>query len=338
MIPREPIVAVVGATGMIGREILSVLAERAFPAADVRAVASRASAGERVACGDLELRVSALDDEVVRGVDVVFLAAGPEVSAAHAPRLAQAGATVLDLSTCCLDDAAIPVVVPEVNLRVALGGDGATCRRVVVGTGVMAALAVALKPLDDAAGVSALTVATYESVSGLGSRGVAGLGSEAVRLLNAQPSESEVYPRQIAFNCIPVIGDLDVEGHSVHERGLADGLRRVLANPGLRVAATAVRVPTFYGLGAAVMLETERPVRRDAARAVLRTAPGVLLSEADDYVTPFETVGTDAVHVSRLRELSGGARALGFWLAVDSVHAAAVHAVAIAEFLLASAH
>jgi aspartate-semialdehyde dehydrogenase len=325
-----PVVAVVGATGVIGREILSVLAERGFPAATVRGVASADSAGERVTWGDRELRVSALDDDAVRGVPLVFLAAGAEVSVAYALPLARAGATVLDLDDSGLDDVAIPVVVPEVNLRAALERG----RPVVVGTGAMAALAAVLKPLDAVAGVTAVTVATYEPVAGLGSRAVAGLGSEVVRLLNAQPCESDVFPRQMAFNCLPAIGALDAKGESANERGLASGLRRVLAKPGLRVAASAVCVPTFHGLGVALTVDTECPVPREEAGAVLREAPGLLVSASDDaYVTPLEAVGTDGVHVSRLREIPGSDRTLGCWLAVDSVRAAAVHAVSIAEFL-----
>jgi aspartate-semialdehyde dehydrogenase len=326
----EPVVAVVGATGVVGGEILSVLAERGFPAAAVRAVASTGSAGERVTWRDRELRVSALDDDAVRGAALVFLAAGAEVSVAYGLRLARAGATVLDLDDSGLDDVAIPVVVPEVNLRAALDRDGP----VVVGTGAMAALAAVLKPLDAVAGVAAVTVATYEPVAGLGSRAVASLGSEVVRLLNAQPCEADVFPRQMAFNCLPAIGAFDAKGQSASERGLASGLRRVLAKPGLRVAGTAVRVPTFHGLGVAVTVETERPVSREEAVAVLREAPGLLVSASDDaYVTPLEVVGTDGVHVSRVREIPGSDRALACWLAVDSVRAAAVHAVSIAEFL-----
>ncbi len=347
MTAREPIVAVVGVTGIVGQEILAILAERVFPAADVRGFASRASAGDRLPFGDGEIRVAALDAEALRGVDIVFLAAGDAVSRAHARALAIAGATVLDLSGCFLTDPSVPLVVPEVNLGVVM--ECATAHLLTVGTGAMAAVAAALGPLARLAAPRLVGATTFEPVSGAGQFGISTLGRETMRLLSGQPVETsapeddeadaatgaESFFRQIAFNCIPVIGGVEGSGATVVEEAFAIGLRRVLEAPGLCAVATTVRVPTFYGLGVAVIVESERPIAPEEAMATWREAPGLMVADAGEFMTPFEAVSTDAVHVSRVRAAAERPTVLSFWLALDNVRkGAALNAVAVAEAVL----
>jgi aspartate-semialdehyde dehydrogenase len=255
------------------------------------------------------------------------------VSARWAERLAAAGSLVIDLSDHFATVPAVPMLVPGVNLR-ALAARGGT-RLVSIAGAVAGALAVVLAPLDAAARVRAVDVATYEPASVLGRAGVAELGEQAAALLSGREVSPEVFPRQIAFNCLPAIGALDGAGHAHGERLLHDGLRRILDRPDLAVAATRVHVPTFFGLGAAVTIDLERPLETAAALAVLREAPSVVLNEGEGYATTFDAVGSDAVHVARVRAHEGRAGCLGFWIAVDNTRkAAANNAVVIAETLL----
>jgi aspartate-semialdehyde dehydrogenase len=331
----EPIVVVVGATGLVGEEILAVLAERQLPAAEVRAVASAASAGLRVNFGADELTVRATNDDAFDGAGVAFLCAGAEVSGRWAERVAAAGTLVVDLSEQFATASEVPMLVPGVNLR-ALAAHGGT-RLVSVAGAAAGALATVLGPLAAVAGLRAVTVATYEPASVLGRPGVSELGEQATALLSGREVSAEVFPRQMAFNCIPAIGALDAEGHAHAERLLRDGLRRILDRPALAVAATTVHVPTFFGLGAAATIELERPLETAAALAVLRDAPSVVVNEGEGYATTFDAVRSDAVHVARIRGHEGRAGCLGLWIAVDNTRkAAAINAVVIAEALLAA--
>jgi aspartate-semialdehyde dehydrogenase len=332
----EPIVVVVGATGLVGQELLGVLAERQFPAAEVRALASAESAGTRVEFGDRELIVRGLDDAELRGADVVFLCAGSEVSARYAKRIAAAGALVIDLGGHFVEHPAVPLVVPEVNLR-RLPAGGAV-HLVAVPGAATSALAAVLHPLDQVAGVRLVNVATYEPVSGIGRAGVMEFGEEATRLLGGLEARPGLFSGRMAFSCIPLVGVLDASGESAAERALRIGLRRILDRPQLPVIATAVRVPTFFGVGAAVAVELERPVQAEAARDVLREAPSVVMSE-DDGVSTYDVVGSDAIHVGRVREHAEQPGWLGLWVAVDNTRkAAATNAVVIAEALRRSVH
>jgi aspartate-semialdehyde dehydrogenase len=226
----------------------------------------------------------------------------------------------------------------EVNAAVLSRGTAGPL--VAAASGAPATLAAVLKPLDMAAGLRWVSVATYEPASGIGHRGVAELSEQVVRLLNGQSVEPQLFSHQIAFNCIPAVGDLDAEGHSAAERRLVAGLRRLLERPALQVVVTAVRVPVFFGLGIAAAVETERPLGPAAARDILRAAPGLQLPGPDEapYVTPFDTIGGDAVHVGRVRGDPGRPTALCFWAAIDNVRkGAAVNAVAIAERMVQTA-
>jgi aspartate-semialdehyde dehydrogenase len=311
------VVAVVGATGIVGQEILSVLAERQFPVADVRAMASGESEGNRVAFGARQLRVVAVNQDELRGAHLVFFAADTGVSRRFASATAAAGAAVIDLSGCFMDDA-------DRRLVTAAGGPAVP-------------LAAVLGPIAAAAGLRRVCVATYEPASGIGRAGVSEMSGQAIDLLHGRGVEAAAFTRQIGFNCIPAVGALDAEGHSESERLLATALRRVLDRPALAVIATAVRVPVFFGLGVAAAVETERPLAAGEARRILREAPGILLSddEAGAYTTPVEAVGTDAVHVGRVRSDPSVPAELCLWAAIDNVRkGAALNAVEIAEIAL----
>ncbi len=331
---RSVRVAVVGATGLVGQEILAVLAERQFPATAVHAIASAESVGERVSFGEQQLRVDALTDDALHGVDIAFFAAGEDVSAQYARAVAKDGTRVIDTSGSFADDPEVPLIVPEVNGDLLDHGPEAV---VTVAVGALAALAAVLKPIDDAAGVRAVSLATYEPVSGIGQAGVSELGEQTLKLMNGVLPDPGAFPHQIGFNCIPAIGAIDPDGRSVAERKLVSGLRRVLARPTLRAFATAVRIPAFFGVGIAATVETDRPVVLADALAWLRIAPGLLLADGDGepYVTLLDAVGTDVVHVGRVRVDAGCPTTLGLWLVMDGIRkGAAVNAVAIAERML----
>ena len=335
-IGSEPTVVVVGATGVVGEEVLAVLAERDFPAVEVRALASSASAGLRVSFGTSEVTVRTVTDDAFAGAGVVFLCAGAAVSERYAERLAAAGVLVVDLSDRFVTDPAVPVVAPEVNLRAVAARGGV--RLVSVAGAAAGALAAVLHPLDGAAGLRAITVTTLEPASMHGRPGVAELGEQAAALLSGREASAEVFPRQLAFNCIPAIGALDAGGQTHAERMLQCGLCRLLDRRDLAVAATAVQVPTFFGLGAAVTIELERPLGAEAVQAVLRGAPSVIVNDGEAYATTFDAVGSDAVHVSRIRAHGDRPGCLGLWIAVDNTRkAAATNAVVIAEALLPGA-
>ncbi len=327
-------VAVVGATGLVGQEILAVLAERQFPLTDVRAISSSASEGSRVSFAGQQLRVGVLSEDVLRGAGVVFFAAGSDASSRYAPAAAAAGAVVIDTSGCFADDPAVPLIVPEVNARIL--PPSSAIRLVTVAGGAAAALAAVLKPIDEAAGIKTVSAATYEPASRMGHRGVSELGRQTVALLNGQSAKETEFDRQLAFNCIPAIGDIDSEGHSAAERALAVSLRRVLDRPELQVVATAVQVPVFFGLGVTAVVETERPLGAADALAVLREAPGLLLAgEEQPYAALLDVVGSDAIHVGRVRGDPTRPTSLCIWAAIDNVRkAGAFNAVTIAERML----
>jgi aspartate-semialdehyde dehydrogenase len=328
-----PRIAIVGATGLVGQEILGVLAERGVPAASVHGFASSASAGRTVPYGEAQLRIAALDGEALDGHDLVVLAVGASVARQCAARCVADGAVVIDLSGA-FDGPDVEMVVPEINLADVTGERAP--RVVAVAAGLPGALAAVLKPIDTAAHLRAVSVASYEPVSGVGERGVAELSSQTLNLLNGQSFDPEVFPTQIAFNCIPVLDAVDDEGHARSERALAAVLGRVLTRPDLEVLATRVRVPTFFGVCAAVIVDLSRVLTGAALRVVLREAPGLLVSEdAEECVAALDVVGSDAIHVARVREHPERPGTLALWMAVDNVRrAAAVNAVTVAEALL----
>jgi len=329
-------VAVIGATGLVGREIVAALEERLFPLASLRLYASLRSAGEEMACGQLLVRVEPIDGARFDGTDLVFLAAGEQVSAECLARATDAGAVVIVTTQLFAGDPDVPLIVPEVN---AVEIADYVNRNVISCPDASAtALAVALKPLHESARVVRVVATTFEPVSGMGRAGIEELQQQTVELMNGRGIEDPTtFPRRIAFNVIPHAGETLAGGVSSHEQQTMVALRRLLDAPDLPVSVTRVRVPLFYGTGLAVNVETEARLPAAQAREVLRSAPGVLLQEeapGGGYPTPAEAVEQDATFVGRIRE-DETVNVLDLWLAIDNLRkGSAVNAVQIAELLI----
>ena len=335
MTERAYTVAVVGATGLVGAEIVSVLEQRQFPLRALYLYASIHTAGDTVRCGDLTTRIELLDQARFAGADIVFLAAAEAVSAEWSERATADGAVVIDLTQLHADDPTVPLVVPEVNAAAV----AAYKRRRVLATPdpAVIALAVALAPVHAAAGLRGLVATTFEPASTSGRAGVEELQRETVELLNGRSPGHEVFPHRLAFNAVPQVGEMLAGGASSEESRAVSAVRRLLAAPDLSVSVTRVRVPVFFGVSVTASVETARALPPDDARQLLRSAPGVLLdaeANAGGYLTPADTVGQDAVCVGRVRTTEQPPR-LDLWLTIDNLRkGSAVNAVQIAEVLV----
>ncbi len=328
--------AVVGATGNVGREMLQILSERQFPLAEVAALASSRSQGDRIDFGDTgeELVVKNLEHFDFAGWDMALFAAGSSVSKAHAPRAAAAGCTVIDNSSLYRMDPDVPLVVPEVNAE-ALAGY--TKRNIIANPNCSTAqMVVALKPLHDAAGIKRVVVSTYQSVSGSGKKGMDELFSQSRNIFVGDTTEPEFYSKQIAFNVIPHIDDFLDDGSTREEWKMVVETKKIL-HPRIKVTATCVRVPVFVGHSESINVEFEREISAAEAQEILREAPGVMLvdkREPGGYVTPVECVGDYATFVSRVREDPTVENGLSLWVVSDNLRkGAALNAVQIAEML-----
>jgi aspartate-semialdehyde dehydrogenase len=329
-------VAVVGATGNVGREMLTTLAERDFPADDVVALASSRSIGKEVSFGEDDvLKVQGLDTFDFRGTDIVLSSPGAKVSAVFAPRATKAGAVVIDNTSCFRMEPDVPLVVPEVNPQ-AIGQ--CTKRGIIANPNCSTIqMVVALKPLHDLARVRRVVVATYQSVSGAGRASMDELFNQTRSIYVNDPVKPEHFTKQIAFNVIPHCDIFMDDGSTKEEWKMAAETRKIL-DPDIAVTATCVRVPVFIGHGEAVNVEFERPLSEDDARAALRRAPGVTVVDhrADEgYVTPAEAAGEDQVYVSRIRRDPTVPYGLNLWVVADNLRkGAALNAVQIAEILV----
>jgi aspartate-semialdehyde dehydrogenase len=330
-------VAVVGATGNVGREMLSTLAERDFPADEVVALASSRSVGREVSFGEDDiLRVQALDTFDFRGIDIVLSSPGSKVSAVFAPRAAKAGAVVIDNTSCFRMEPDVPLVVPEVNPAAIAQYQ----KRGIIANPNCSTIqmVVALKPLHDLAQIKRIVVATYQSVSGAGHAAMDELFSQTRGIYVNDPIKPEQLTKQIAFNVIPHIDVFMDDGSTKEEWKMAVETRKIL-DPDIAVTATCVRVPVFIGHAEAVNVEFARPLSEARARSALHDAPGVIVLDhrADEgYVTPAEAVGEDAVYVSRIRRDPTVPHGLNLWIVSDNLRkGAALNAVQIAEILVA---
>jgi aspartate-semialdehyde dehydrogenase len=328
-------VAVVGATGAVGEAMLATLAERRFPIGELVALASARSAGEGVAFGDDEVMVRDLAEFDPKGVDIALFSAGADISREHAPRFAAAGAVVIDNSSAFRADPDVPLVVSEVNPEAIANRP----RGIIANPNCSTMqLMVALAPLHREAGIERINVATYQSVSGTGRRALEELGRQTAALLNFQTPEPEVYPVQIAFNVIPHGGDFLDNGYTAEEMKLVNETRRILGDPAIRVNATVVRVPVFYGHSEAVAIETREKLTAGRATDLLRAAPGVEVvdeRQAGGYPTPVtHASGRDPVFVGRIREDISHPNGLNLWVVADNIRkGAALNAVQIAELV-----
>ncbi len=328
-------VAVVGATGAVGREMLGVLAERAFPADEVVALASRRSQGVEVSYGEKTLKVKALEHYDFSDLDICLMSAGSSVSKEWSPKIAAAGAVVIDNSSCWRYDADVPLIVPEVNADAVAGFRK---KGIIANPNCSTAqLVVALKPLHDRARIKRVVVSTYQSVSGAGKDAMDELFSQTRAVFVADPIEPKKFPKRIAFNLIPQIDVFMEDGYTKEEWKMMVETKKIL-DPAIKLTATCVRVPVFIGHSEAVNIEFEQPITPDEARDILRNAPGCLVidnHQPGGYVTPYEAAGEDATYISRIREDATVENGLVLWVVSDNLRkGAALNAVQIAECLV----
>ena len=329
-------VAVVGATGNVGREMLNVLAERKFPADEVYAIASRRSVGVEVSFGDRTLKCRDLEQFDFSKVDLCLMSAGSAVSKEWSPRIGAKGCIVIDNSSAWRYDQDVPLVVPEVNPDAV---KGYAKKNIIANPNCSTAqLVVVLKPLHDAAKIKRVVVATYQSVSGAGKEAMDELWQQTKGMyVPGQEIEPTKFPKQIAFNCIPHIDVFMEDGYTKEEWKMMVETKKIL-DPRIKLTATCVRVPVFVGHSEAVNIEFEKPITPEDAREILRNAPGVLVvdkREPGGYVTPVEAAGEFATYVSRIREDATVENGLALWVVSDNLlKGAALNTVQIAETII----
>ncbi|AWN48523.1 aspartate-semialdehyde dehydrogenase [Methylobacterium terrae] len=328
-------VAVVGATGNVGREMLDILAERAFPADTVVALASRRSLGQEVSFGDKTLKVQALDQYDFSDTDICLMSAGGETSKEWSPRIGQQGCVVIDNSSAFRYDSDVPLIVPEVNADAVAGF---TKKNIIANPNCSTAqLVVALKPLHEAATIKRVVVATYQSVSGAGKDAMDELFNQTRAVFTAGEVKVQKFTKRIAFNVIPHIDVFMEDGFTKEEWKMVAETKKML-DPKIKLTATCVRVPVFIGHSEAVNVEFERPLSAEEATQILRSAPGILVDdkrEPGGYITPHEAAGEDATYISRIREDITVENGLSFWCVSDNLRkGAALNTVQIAEVLV----
>ncbi|MFG1297016.1 MULTISPECIES: aspartate-semialdehyde dehydrogenase [Xanthobacter] len=328
-------VAVVGATGNVGREILSILAERGFPADEVVALASRRSQGTEVSFGDKTLKVKALDTYDFSDTDICLMSAGGSVSKEWAPKIGAQGCVVIDNSSQWRTDPDVPLIVPEVNADAITGFKA---KNIIANPNCSTAqLVVALKPLHDAATIKRVVVSTYQSVSGAGKDAMDELFTQTRAIFVSDPVEAKKFPKRIAFNLIPQIDVFLDDGSTKEEWKMVAETKKIL-DPKIKLTATCVRVPVFISHSEAVNVEFEKELSAEDARKILREAPGILVvdtREPGGYATPHEAAGEDATYISRLRDDPTVENGINFWCVSDNLRkGAALNAVQIAEVLV----
>ena len=329
-------VAVVGATGNVGREMLNVLEDRKFPVSEVHAIASRRSLGTEVSFGDRTLKCQDLEQFDFSKVDICMMSAGSAVSKDWSPRIGAKGCVVIDNSSCWRYDQDVPLVVPEVNPEALRG----FARKNIIANPncSTAQLVVALKPLHDAAKITRIVVSTYQSVSGAGKDAMDELWNQTKsKYVPGTEQDAKKFPKQIAFNCIPHIDVFMEDGYTKEEWKMMVETKKIL-DPKIRLTATCVRVPVFVGHSESVNVEFERPISPEEAREILRNAPGILVidkREPGGYATPVDCAGEYATYVSRIREDATVENGLAMWIVSDNLlKGAALNAVQIAESLI----
>jgi aspartate-semialdehyde dehydrogenase len=328
-------VAVVGATGNVGREMLNILEERGFPVDEVVALASRRSLGTEVSFGDKTLKVKVLDTYDFSDTDICIMSAGGNISKEWSPKIGKQGCVVIDNSSAFRYDQDVPLIVPEVNPDAI---SGFTKKNIIANPNCSTAqLVVALKPLHDAATIKRIVVATYQSVSGAGKEGMDELFTQTRAVFVADPVEAKKFTKRIAFNVIPHIDVFMEDGSTKEEWKMVAETKKIL-DPKIKLSATCVRVPVFIGHSEAVNIEFEKPITADEARDILREAPGCLVidkREDGGYATPLDSAGEDATYISRIREDQTVDNGLSMWIVSDNLRkGAALNAVQIAELLV----
>ncbi|HEY5816926.1 MAG TPA: aspartate-semialdehyde dehydrogenase [Mesorhizobium sp.] len=329
-------VAIVGATGNVGREMLNILEERGFPVGDVVALASRRSLGQEVSFGDRTLKVKVLDTYDFSDTDICIMSAGGNISKEWSPKIARQGCIVIDNSSAWRYDADVPLIVPEVNPDAI---EGFRKRNIIANPNCSTAqMLVALKPLHDAATIKRIVVSTYQSVSGAGKEGMDELFTQTRAVFVADTVDVKKFTKRIAFNVIPHIDVFMEDGYTKEEWKMVAETKKML-DPKIKVTATCVRVPVFIGHSEAINIEFEKPITAEEARDILRDAPGCLVIDKHEnggYATPLDSAGEDATYISRIREDATVENGLNIWVVSDNLRkGAALNAVQIAELLVA---
>ena len=332
-------VAVVGATGNVGREMLAILEERQFPVDEVHAIASRKSMGVEVSFGDKTLKCQDLEQFDFSKVDFCLMSAGSGVSKDWSPKIGATGCIVIDNSSCWRYDSEVPLIVPEVNADALNEYMARNTRRNIIANPncSTAQLVVVLKPLHDVAKIKRVVVSTYQSVSGAGKEGLDELWNQTKGIFVTDTPEPKKFTKQIAFNVIPHIDVFMDSGDTKEEWKMVAETKKIL-DPKIKLTATCVRVPVFVGHSEAVNIEFEQPISADEAREILREAPGCMVvdkRENGGYVTPVECVGDFATFISRIREDATIENGLNMWVVSDNLRkGAALNAVQIAESII----
>ncbi|HDD43571.1 MAG TPA: aspartate-semialdehyde dehydrogenase [Candidatus Desulfofervidus auxilii] len=333
---KEVNVAVVGATGAVGNEMVKVLEQRNFPVKNLKLLASERSIGKTLNFHDEEVPVEVLSENSFKGIDIALFSAGASISKQYAPLAAAAGAVVVDNSSAFRQEPDVPLVVPEVNPHaiaqyknrgIISNPNCSTIQMVVV-----------LKPIHDVAKIKKVVVATYQAVSGTGRRAINELENQVKALFNFQPVNCEVYPHQIAFNCLPHIDIFFENGYTKEEMKMYFETKKIMEDENIIVSATCVRVPVFYGHSEAVHIELEKPLDVADVRKILSNSPGIKVIDDPSknlYPLAIEAAGKDEVFVGRIRKDLAFENGIAMWIVADNVRkGAALNAVQIAEILL----
>jgi aspartate-semialdehyde dehydrogenase len=327
-------VAVVGATGAVGNEMIKILEERDFPVRTLRLFASSRSVGRKLEFKDEEIPVEELKEDSFKGIEIGLFSPGASVSKRFAPLAVKEGVVVIDNTSAFRMDPEVPLVVPEVNPQAALRHRGLianpNCSTIQ--------MVVALKPIHDRAKIKRIVVSTYQSVSGTGKKGMDELLEQTKALLNFREIVCKVYPHQIAFNCIPHIDEFGEDGYSKEEWKMINETKKIMEDDSIRVTATTVRVPVFHCHSESVNIETEKKLTAQEARDILSKAPGVVVYDNPkqrEYPLAIDVAGRDEVYVGRIREDKTIPNGLNMWIVADNLRkGAALNAIQIAELLI----
>lgn len=329
---KNPVVAIVGATGLVGNEMLVVLEERKLPVKEVRLFASQDSVGEVYKFREDEIAVKLLEEDSFEGVDIALFGTSAELSAKFVPLAVKAGAIAIDNSSHFRMSSDVPLVVPEVNFDAVQG------KRIIANPNCSTIqLVPVLKAIHQIAGLKHVVVSTYQSVSGAGKAALDELWSQTLAVFNQQEMTHEAFQHQIAFNCIPQIDVVLENGFTKEEYKIINESRKILGIPDLRITATAVRVPVFYSHAESVFVETERSITTEAFVAAASKVPGITVhASSDEYPMQIDVAGNDEIHVGRIRKDESVPNGLSLWIVADNVRkGAALNAVQIAERLCA---
>ncbi len=330
---QDPVIAIAGATGLVGNEMLVVLEERGIKCSELRLFASRDSVGEVYKFHDEEVEVQELTEEGFEGVDIALFATSAELSERFVPKAVEAGAVVIDNSSHFRMNPAVPLVVPEVNFSAIRQAED----RIIANPNCSTIqLVPVLKVVDELAGLKHVVVSTYQSVSGAGKSALDELWGQSLAIFNQQELPQEAFQHQIAFNCIPQIDIFLENGFTKEEYKIINESRKILGMPNLRITATAVRVPVFYSHAESVFIETERPISPESLVQKLSATEGVeVYPSNEEYPMQLDVTGSDTVHVGRIRKDESVSNGISLWIVADNVRkGAAVNAVQIAERLL----